>query len=167
MSGWYVVHTQPGAERRAEANLRRQGYETYLPRHKRRRSHARRIELVDRPLFPRYMFVRFDPSADRWRPILGTFGVCGLVRFGDIPVPVPAGIVDALRVSEAARAFDDPASPVSNLGVGAQIRVIAGPFADLVGKFKALADVERVVVLLDLLGREVSVRLPERAVVAA
>lgn len=167
MSGWYVVHTQPGSELRAEANLRRQGYETYLPRYRRRRSHARRVDFVDRPLFPRYMFVRFDPSADRWRPILGTFGVCGLVRFGDIPVPVPAGIVDALRANEAARTFDDPVSPVRGLGIGAQIRVIAGPFADIVGKFQALADLERVVVLLDLLGREVTVRLPERAVAVA
>lgn len=167
MSGWYVVHTQPGAERRAEANLRRQGYETYLPRYRRRRSHARRIELVERPLFPRYMFVRFDPAADRWRPILGTFGVCGLVRFGDRPVPVPGGIVDALRANEAAHAFDDNLSPVHGLGVGARIRVLAGPFADLVGKFQALADSERVLVLLDLLGREVRVRLPQGVVAAA
>lgn len=166
MSAWYVVHTQPMAEQRAAANLVRQGYETYLPLYRRRRSHARRVELVERPLFPRYLFVRFDPGADRWRPILGTFGVSGLIRIGDMPVPVPGGIVDALRANQAAQAFDDTISPVRKLGVGAHIRVLAGPFADLVGKFQALADSERVIVLLEMLGREVRVRLPDRAVAA-
>lgn len=166
MSAWYVVHTQPMAEQRAAANLARQGYETYLPLYRRRRSHARRVELVERPLFPRYLFVRFDPRADRWRPILGTFGVSGLVRIGDIPVPVPGGIVEALRANQEAHAFDDTISPVRKLGVGARIRVLAGPFADLVGKFQALADSERVFVLLEMLGREVRVRLPDRAVAA-
>ena len=30
---WYVVHTQPLNEARAELNLRRQGFTTYLPRY--------------------------------------------------------------------------------------------------------------------------------------
>jgi len=166
MSAWHVVHTQPMAEARAAANLVRQGYETYLPLYRRRRSHARRVELVERPLFPRYLFVRFDPQADRWRPILGTFGVSGLVRIGDMPVPVPGGIVEALRANQAAHAFDDTIAPARKLGVGARIRVLAGPFADLVGRFQALADSERVIVLLEMLGREVRVRLPDRAVAA-
>jgi len=167
MSAWYVVHTQPMAEQRAAANLRRQGYEVYLPLYRRRVSHARRIAMVERPLFPRYLFVRFDPTRDRWRPILATFGVSFLLRLGETPIPVPGGIVDALRANEAARAFDETPAPARKLGIGAKIRVLAGPFADLVGKFHALADAERVVVLLDLLGREVQVRLPDRAVVAA
>lgn len=167
MSAWYAVHTQPMAELRAAANLRRQSYETYLPLYRRRRSHARRVELVERPLFPRYLFVRFDLEVDRWRPILGTFGVSGLVRIGDTPLPVPDSVVDALQRGEAERCFDESLEPARKFTVGVGIRVLAGPFADLVGKFQGLADAERVVVLLDLLGREVRVRLPARAVAAA
>jgi transcriptional antiterminator RfaH len=167
MSAWFAVHCQPLAEQRAAANLRRQGYETYLPLYRRRRSHARRVELVERPLFPRYLFVRFDPAVDRWRPILSTFGVCGLVRIGDTPLPVPTRVVEALQRGQAERMFDESLEPSRKFTVGAGIRVLAGPFADLVGKFQGLADAERVVVLLDLLGREVRVRLPSRAVAAA
>lgn len=167
MSNWYVVHTQPMAEQRALANLVRQGYEAYLPLYRRRRSHARRVELVQRPLFPRYLFVRFDPKVDHWRSILGTFGVSGLVRIGDVPIPVPSGIVEDLRANQAARSFDDEIAPARKLAVGERIRVLAGPFSDLVGKFQALADSERVIVLLEMLGREVRVRLPDRAVAVA
>jgi len=62
---WYVVHTQPNGEGRADLNLCRQGFATYLPRYARRRRHARRQEVVKRPLFPRYLFVGLDLARDR------------------------------------------------------------------------------------------------------
>jgi transcriptional antiterminator RfaH len=167
MSAWFVVHTQPMAERRAAANLLRQGFKTYLPLYRSRRSHARKVDFVERPLFPRYLFVALDVMRDRWRPILSTFGVSNLVRVGDAPAPVPEGVVDALRAHDEARAFDQSLDPARGLRVGAAVRVLAGPFTDLVGKFHALADAERVVVLLDLLGREVRVHVPNHAVAAA
>jgi transcriptional antiterminator RfaH len=167
MSAWYAVHTQPMAEQRAAANLRRQGFATYLPLYRRRRSHARRVELVERPLFARYLFVQLDLRIDRWRTILGTFGVSGLVRIGDTPLPVPTRVVEALQRGEAAGDFDESLDSARKFKIGAGIRVLSGPFAELVGKFQGLADAERVVVLLDLLGREVPVRVPNRAVAAA
>ena len=66
---WYVVQTQVHAENRAAANLLRQGYEVYLPRYLKRRRHARRVETVPMPLFPRYLFVAFDVMTARWRSI--------------------------------------------------------------------------------------------------
>jgi len=62
---WYVAQTQPQAEFRAVANLERQGFETYLPRYLKRRRHARRIETIKAPLFPRYVFVRVDIASQR------------------------------------------------------------------------------------------------------
>ena len=52
---WYVVQTHVHAESKAAAHLLRQGYETYLPRYLKRRRHARKIDLVSKPLFPRYL----------------------------------------------------------------------------------------------------------------
>ena len=80
---WYVVHTQPNGEGRADLNLRRQGFATYLPRYARRRRHARRQEVVQRPLFPRYLFVTLDLARDRWRAVHSTFGVNRLVLAGE------------------------------------------------------------------------------------
>lgn len=166
MTDWFVVYTQPNGEARALANLRRQGFEAYLPRYRRRRSHARRVDTVERPLFPRYLFVALDLMRARWRPILSTFGVCDLVRQGDTPQKLPAGVVDEIRAGEQAHSFD-ALDPLAGAGPGAAVRILAGPFADLIGKLQAAADSERVTLLLDLLGREVRLRLPRDAVALA
>lgn len=158
-AAWLVVYTHPHAETKALANLRRQGYDGYLPLCRRWRRHARRREIVKRPLFPRYLFVAFDAMTTRWRPILSTVGVAGLVRQGDMPVPVPAGVVEQLRDGERAGRFDD-LSPIARLTAGALVRIKDGPFGDLIGRLQSLADSERVNVLLELLGREVVARVP-------
>lgn len=166
MTDWFVVYTQPNGEARALANLHRQGYETYLPRYRRRRSHARRIDTVERPLFPRYLFVALDLMRARWRPILSTFGVCDLVRQGDTPQRLPDGVIEEIRAGEAAHSFD-ALDPLAGAGPGSSVRILVGPFADLIGKLQAAAESERVTLLLDLLGREVRLRLPRDAVALA
>lgn len=75
---WYVVQTKVNCEAKAAENLRRQGYETYLPRYLKRRRHARRVDLTAKPLFPCYMFVAIDVAMQRWRSIQSTFGVSRL-----------------------------------------------------------------------------------------
>jgi transcriptional antiterminator RfaH len=81
---WYVVQTRPHAEVRAAQHLQRQGFATYLPRHLKRRRHARRTEIVAAPLFPRYLFVLVDMATQRWRSIHSTIGVSRLVCNGTI-----------------------------------------------------------------------------------
>lgn len=166
MKTWCVVYTKPNCERRAFEHLRRQGYEVYLPFHKRRRSHARRVEIVEKPLFPRYLFVAIDLMATRWRPILGTVGVAEVLRYGDAPQVLSHEVIDALRDREARDAFDD-IDPVRNLRRGDKVRVLQGPFADLIGRFQSMADGERVNVLLQLLGREVRTRIQAVALATA
>ena len=97
---WYVVHSQPQNEIRADTHLRHQGFETYLPRHLRKRRHARKTEIVVKPLFPRYLFfVALDLKFDRWRAVHSTIGVSQLVTAGDVPIPVPDGAVDEISGS--------------------------------------------------------------------
>lgn len=153
---WYVVHTQPNREIRADVNLRRQGFSTYLPRYMRRRRHARRQEMVARPLFPRYLFVALDPERDRWRAIHSTFGVNHLVLAGDEPLPVPEGVIDEIRARETRDGFVKLGLP-AGIGPGSAVRLIDGIFADATGVLERVADENRVAILLELLGREVRV----------
>lgn len=165
MTSWFAVHTQPNAETRAVSHLLRQNYSVYLPTYLKRRSHARRIETVRRPLFPRYLFVELEATA-RWRPILSTAGVSDLVRVGDRPLPVPSGIVEALRNGEAAGSFDEN-NEAARLAPGQIVRILAGPFANLVGRFSALAETDRVYVLLEILGGETRAKIPALMVAPA
>lgn len=163
---WYVVQTHVHAEGKAAAHLVRQGYSIYLPRYLKRRRHARRVEMVAAPLFPRYLFVAIDRMTQRWRSILSTVGVTQLVRHGEEPTAVPAGIVDALRSRE------DECGLIK-LGLrpafapGAKVRVVEGVFSECLGLFDGMADRDRVAILLDLLGRKVRVVLDGESVAAA
>ncbi len=166
MTRWYVVHTQPHGEERVRLNLERQGFEVYLPKYLKHRRHARRVERVRRPLFTRYLFVRFDPERAQWRSINGTFGVAHLVAHGNEPIPVPNEIVDAIQ----ARHNDDDVvvlHPADSFRLGQKLEIVNGPFAWHTGLFQRLSDNERVVLLLDLLGRQVSVTVSPEAVAAA
>lgn len=165
MTRWYVVHTHTHSEDRAEAHLRRQGYEVYVPRCRTWRRHARRRELVQRPLFPRYLFVMLDVIRAQWRPILSTVGVSRLLMRDGQPIAVPHGIVEQIQDGEASGFFDR--TPDRRFNDGDSVRVVDGPFADFIGQFQGLADRERVFVLLDLMERRVKVRLPAEALTAA
>ncbi len=163
---WYVVRTHVHAENKAAAHLVRQGYSIYVPRYLKRRRHARRVEMVAAPLFPRYLFVAIDRMTQRWRSILSTVGVTHLVRHGDEPAVVPPGVVEALRGREDERGLIKLDLRPS-FTPGAKIRVVEGVFSDCLGLFEGMADRERVAILLDLLGRKVRVVLDGESVAAA
>ncbi len=166
MMRWYAVHTRPAAEAKAAEHLRRQGYEAYLPRHRRFVRHARRHIAALRPLFPRYLFVAIDRERMAWRPVLSTVGVAGMVTGGGEPMPVPHGVVALLQERERAGAFDD-LSPARRIRPGERVRLREGPFAELVGRLADAPDDERVVVLLEFLGRTVRCEFAAAAIEAA
>jgi Transcription termination factor nusG len=71
---WYVARTLPQRELQAAKQLANQDVRAFVPRHWKNRRHARRVETISAPLFPRYSFVVLDRSRDRWRSINGTLG---------------------------------------------------------------------------------------------
>jgi transcriptional antiterminator RfaH len=162
---WYVVQTRPHAELKAQEHLRRQGFTTYLPKLIKSRRHARKVEVVARPLFPRYLFVLMDTAGQRWRAVRSTIGVASLMGGEDGPTPLRPGIVEALREQEGADGFFRPCA--ASFSPGVAIRVLDGLFASCLGFFEAMNEGQRISVLLDLLGRQVRVVLDEQSVAAA
>ena len=163
MKRWYVAQTRFRCENLARANLRRQCYEVYLPQYLKRRRHARRTEWVKAPLFPRYLFVRLDIGNALWRPVRSTIGVHSLVCNGETPAAVPAGAVEDIR----SRQNEDGMVILGagqTFGKGQQVQVLSGAFSDLVGLYDCATDDERVIILLDLLGRQTRVRIPAEAI---
>ncbi|WP_421938182.1 transcription termination/antitermination protein NusG [Pelagibius sp.] len=152
------------AEDRAQINLERQGFETYLPRYQRERRHARRRELVKAPLFPGYVFVRFDLDTARWRSINGTFGVNHLICYGDRPAAVPEGVVEEIvaRMDESGLIALEP-RPFHQ---GEALQIVSGSLSNCRGLFERMADKNRVILLLSLLGRQVRVQAPLNVVAA-
>ena len=156
---WYVVQTHARAEAKALYNLTRQGFDAYMPQYLRRRRHARRTDWVPAPLFPRYLFVRMDTGRTQWRPIRSTFGVTDLVCNGNKPAPVPDGIVEAIRRRQNENGYV-VVKPASSFKKGEAVQIVSGALADHTGLFECATDEERVVLLLELLGRKVRVQVP-------
>lgn len=163
MKQWYAVYTQPRGEAIATENLERQGFEVFFPRYLKRRSHARKIEMVPAPLFPRYIFIAYGIEERGLRVVRSTRGAIDLVRSGDEPASVPAVIIDEIRRRQDESGFV-VLSLHKKLGRGDRIRIDAGPFASYEAIFESMRDNERVIALLSLLGRKVLVNVPADAV---
>lgn len=165
-SRWYVVQTRANQEDKAALNLRRQGFDVFLPKYSRTRRHARKVERVQRPLFSGYLFVVVDVARQRWRAIQSTFGVARLVCSGDEPIPVPDTVINGLL----RRQGDDGCvrlEPHRFLKTGDTVRIVDGVFASHLGLFEGIADNERVLILLDFLGRKVRAVIDTQAIAAA
>ena len=76
---WFVARVLAHQENRAQFNLHRLGFRSFLPRLRRTIRHARKLRDTLNPLFPGYIFIVIDLSKQRWRSINGTFGVASLI----------------------------------------------------------------------------------------
>ena len=161
---WYVVNTQPRAEFRAKHHLELQGFCVFCPRYRRTVRHARKTKSALAPLFPNYLFVRLDLSRDQWRSVNGTRGVVRLLMQDGAPQAIPHGVVDNLQAKTRA---DGTFDWTSTFEIGGTVRIADGPFAELLGTLEYLDAAGRVRVLLELLGRTVSVGLRSDALLPA
>lgn len=164
-ASWFVVQTQPQAEAKAKRHLINQGFTAYLPFYRRRVRHARRNEIVARPLFPGYLFVQLDPELQRWRSINGTVGVRCILADGDRPRCVPDRVVEEIVARQDETGAVKLGLPV--FAPGQPVRLLTGPLAEVGALFEEARDDNRVILLLSLLGRKVRVVAPVDEVVAA
>jgi len=152
---WFVVQTHACSEDKAAFNLRRQGFQSFTPKYLKRRSHARKIEMVGAPLFPRYIFVKMNIKTANWRAIKSTFGVSNLVCFGENPASVPDGLIETLMTGEDELGYINLAGRRKKFKAGQGVEIIGGPMMEMTAIFDCMNDKDRVVVLLDILGRQV------------
>jgi transcription elongation factor/antiterminator RfaH len=152
---WFVVNTQPHCERRAQAHLNNQAFTTFLPRRVKTVRHARRLVTGIAALFPQYLFVSLNLERHQWRTINGTIGVKSLLMQGEKPNLVPHGIVEDLIAATDSHGIFHPGN--RGLKVGGSVRLLAGPFAEQLAVLESLDEQGRVRVLLNMLGRKVTV----------
>jgi len=155
---WFCLKSKPRQEAVAVRNLRAVGeIEIFFPRIRRtRRGHEKNKEVVE-PLFPGYIFVKFNPE-DSQGTIKSTRGVLHLVSKGGKAVDVENKVIEELKAlgPEGILSMLD-----EELKVGAKIKVIRGIFAGSEGEVLKLATPQkRIAVLLTLLGAQQSVEMP-------
>jgi transcriptional antiterminator RfaH len=149
---WYAVCCKPRQETIAEENLLRQGFHVYFPRIcVRQRRRGRWIDAIE-ALFPRYLFIRLDPSQKSTATVRSTRGAVGLVRFGGQPALVPQTVIDVLKQREdAASGMHKDERPL--FSTGETVKLVDGPLMGMEGVFAEQDGEKRVIVLLELLGK--------------
>ena len=163
---WYVARTYTQRETLAEFHLQRQNYTVFLPRtfsavkSCKRPPGAKPSSIQTRAFFPGYLFVRLDLDRDRWRCVNSTFGVIGLVQFGERPAPAPRGFVESLMARTSA---SGAVAPDDNLAIGDAVRILGGPFDQMVATLCATPARDRVRVLVDMMTRTVQIEMPRAA----
>lgn len=150
---WYALSVVPRKEKATAKALRLKGYEEFLPLYRERRRWSDRVQAVEVPLFPGYVFCRLDIR--RRLPILKMSTVFGFAGSRETPEPVPDA--EILPLQSVCRA-GVKAVPCPYLTVGAKLTIHAGPLTGVEG---LLVDdkKDRLVLSVTLLQRSVSVEV--------
>ena len=103
MSNWYLIHTKIRQERVALENLERQGFECFLPLIRAEKLRRGALQVVQEPLFPRYLFIRLGTGLESpsWAPVRSTVGVSRLVTFGQTPAKIDDELIADIRKKAA------------------------------------------------------------------
>ena len=152
MSNWYLIHTKIRQERVALENLERQGFACFLPLIRAEKLRRGALQVVQEPLFPRYLFIRLGTGLESqsWAPIRSTVGVSRLVTFGQTPAKIEDELIVQLQVKTASAEVQ-----LRHFEPGEQVVVTDGPFVGVEAIYQ-LADAEgRVMVLLNILSKQV------------
>jgi transcriptional antiterminator NusG len=169
---WYVVHTYAGYENKVKQNLASRVrtmavedriFEVVIPMEDVIEFKGGRKHVVQRKLYPGYLYIRMALDDESWYVVRNTPGVTGFVGSGAKPVPLPRRDVEdiiGIPVDDDNVVIEKKARPRLEYEVGEQVRVVTGPFTDFNGVISEI-DVERsrFKVLVNIFGRETPVEL--------
>jgi transcriptional antiterminator RfaH len=161
MNNWYLVHTKIRQERVALENLERQGFDCFLPLLRVEKLRRGKLQVIQEALFPRYLFIELGTSIDAksWGPIRSTTGVSRLITFGQTPARVSQGLITELR----SRSDSDKVQR-RHFEPGEHVVVTEGPFVGVEAIYQMTDAEGRVMVLLDILSKQVKMTIQPTAV---
>ena len=154
---WFILQFKSNSHHLAAKNLNRQGFETFLPLHETTSRRLSRFINTSKPLFPGYMFIRFDKAESEWHKINSTYGVSRLITFNSILKSIPTTFVDHLK-----KRYDLSGKliPIQKLKKGDQVTVLKGPFANFIATVEKYESDQRIWILMDLMSRKTKIQTP-------
>ena len=151
---WYVLQCRVRKESMISAQLEGQGFQCFLPKYKSIREWSDRKKVVEQPLFPGYVFCRFEYS--QRRPVVLTPGVLQVVGCGKSPIPVEQKEIEAIQLAVASEL---PSQPWPYMEIGERVRIHTGKLAGLEGILINFKGNHRVVLSVTLLQRSVALEV--------
>ena len=153
MKRWYTIYTKPNAEYKVASFLQSRGVETFLP------EVSTFNTSVSTPppkeiFFPCYIFINICLEVEGLSSLQWLPGVRRIISFDGKPVTIPEYIINEIRQKIKLIAESGDKNPRKSFQPGTSVRIISGPFRDMVGLFdRPASSRDRVQILLDVLGR--------------
>ena len=150
---WLLIYTKANEEKKANENLLRQGFKTFLPLIAPTNKNSDLKSLV--PIFPRYIFAKIDLDLHNWTTIKYTYGVNSIVMFSEKFTSIPDNIIESIkdRLNEK-DIYKEDISEV-DYKKGDLVSIKKGQFAGIDAIFLAKKSKDRVRLLLKLLNTSV------------
>ncbi len=158
-SPWFALSVKSRYEKTVATFLDSKGYESFLPLYKSRRQWSDRIKEAEVPLFPGYLFCRFD--IHNRLPILMIPGVQHVVGGAQLPTPIDDNEMNALRTVIHAGLSRQP---WPFLQIGDRVKIERGSLAGVEGILLQIKGRHRLVLSVSLLQRSVAVDMDSAAV---
>lgn len=150
---WYAIYTKPKCEDPTAVQLRNVGMETLTPKIKTKKYIRGKYMFVIEPLFPGYIFARFD-SEKQGHMIKYTRGVKFIVG-KQTPLAVPLEIIEAIQERMQG---DLVIQTPEKLNKGDRVLIKEGPFVNFYGIFERdIPGRERAMILLEALHSKVEI----------
>ena len=148
---WYLLQTKPNVLVIAFVNLRRQGFDVFMPFIIKTTKKNGRFLDIKSPLFPGYVFIGTSIDPIPWKTINGTRGISKAVTLDGIYRSVNACVIDGLqsRCNE-----DGIIQQLSDIALNDRVKIERGPFSEFVCTVDQIKDDKRAWVLIDLLQQQ-------------
>lgn len=151
---WFAVLIRNHSEKSAALFLENAGYECFLPVSSYLRPLSGRVNKLEMPLFPGYLFCRMDPTYRL--PVLRTPGVIQIVGVGEDLIPADEEEIAALhRIGKSGV----PTMPWPYMQVGTLERLADGPLRGLSGFMIKIKSGLKLILSVSLLHRSVAVEV--------
>ncbi len=147
---WFALAVKPRHDKAVARTLETKGFQTFLPLYKKRHTYAARCKESELPLFPGYVFCRFDALARL--TILTTPGVTQILGVGNTPIPLCETELFSLQTAIQAQL---PIQPFPFLQAGQRVRIDRGVLAGIEGIVMNFKQCLRLVLSITLLARSV------------
>ena len=154
MKNWYLIRAKYRQEKIAKQNLENQGYTVFCP--------VASINNKTVILFPGYLFINLDEKTQNRSPINSTKGVLHFVKFGLIFAKVPKTVIEFIKSNQQITATK--LKNLNNFKPGDKVQISDGVFKNYMAIFKSYKSNERIILLMNLLGKEQSLNFKQEFV---
>jgi transcriptional antiterminator RfaH len=156
MKRWYLLYCKRGEQSRAKAHLENQNVECFYPVINVQKIYRGKKQVMSEPLFPSYMFVRFDfEVGPTFTTIRSTRGVMDFIRFGQQPKEIQGDLVFQLKQLDP----ELDLSAVSLPKKGQKMQVKGGQFSGIEAIYQEPDGETRSIMLVTMINQAVPISI--------